>query len=177
MEHIPDVDFFLKEVKRILKKNGKFLLLVPTEGQPFTHTWLWQKIKIGNNMTFKRYGHIHPEFTHDYVKKLLKSYNFKISKTQYSEHLIFQFISLFTYFFPVEFMEFILGKKATKYSDREVVKAKLKGKREFDILMMFRDFWWVIINNTRKMTLWELDVLKNTPTTAWKSIVLAVNTK
>src|SRR3989304_10014269 len=31
MEHIPDVDFFLKEVKRILKKNGKLFLLVACE--------------------------------------------------------------------------------------------------------------------------------------------------
>jgi hypothetical protein len=152
-------------------------LLVPTEGEPLTHTWLWQKLKVGNNMTFKRYGHIHPEFTHEYIRNLLKEYSFRVSKTQYSEHLIFQLISLFTYFFPMEVMEMILGKKAVKYSDREVVKAKLRGKKEFDIMMQFRNFWWFIINNTRRMTLWELDLLKSTPMTAWKSITLSTNIK
>ncbi|HYK07939.1 MAG TPA: class I SAM-dependent methyltransferase [Candidatus Eisenbacteria bacterium] len=177
LEHIPDVDFFMKEVKRILKKNGKFFLLVPTEGQQFTHTWFWQKIGIGKTMTFRRYGHIHPEFTHEYIAELLKKYNFKISKRAYSEHALFQLITLFTYFFPMEVMEFFLGKKANKYSDREVVKANLQGKKDFDILMQFRNFWWFIINNTRRMTLWELDLLKGIPMTAWKSITLSTNIK
>src|SRR3990167_418896 len=48
LEHITGVEYFLKEVKRILKKNGLFYLVVPCEGQPFTLTALFQKIGIGN---------------------------------------------------------------------------------------------------------------------------------
>lgn len=173
MEHIPDVEFFLKEVQRILKKNGKFFLLVPCEGQQFTHTWLWQKIKVGHTMTFRRYGHIHPEFTHEYVLKLLKKHNFAIKKKVYSEHLIYQLVSVLTYFLPLEIMEKILGKKAKTYSDSGVIRSMAKSKKKFDFLIVFRNIWLRLIRFIRNITLWELDLNKGSSFTAWKLIVLA----
>lgn len=174
MEHIPNVDFFLKEVKRILKKNGRFFLLVPCEGESFTHTWLWQKLGIGNKMTFKRYGHIHPEFTHSYVQKLLRSHGFQIKKKYFSEHFIYQLISVCMYFIPLELMDALLGKKAVAYSDRGVVRAKMKKKKAIDPIMLWRNVWMKAIDGMRKLTSWEFDSLKETGFGAWKIHVLAV---
>ncbi len=167
MEHIPDVKFFLKEVKRILKKNGEFFLLVPCEGQPLTHTWLWQKIGIGNKMTFKRYGHIHPEYTHKYVINLLEKHGFQINKITYSEHIIYQIISLLVYFIPREIMDLILGKKVNLYTDAGVIKFS-KSKQSSGFILLFRSFWFKLIDFLRLITLWELEVFKYFPITAWK---------
>jgi 2-polyprenyl-3-methyl-5-hydroxy-6-metoxy-1,4-benzoquinol methylase len=171
MEHIPDVNFFLKEVKRILKKNGKFFLLVPCEGQPFTHTWFSQLLKIGDKMTFKRYGHIHPEFTHKYVEELLGRHGFKIKEKAYSEHLIYQSISLLIYFIPRELMDLFLGKKANLYTDSGVIKYKKYESK--DLIMHFRDLWFKFIRFLRVVTFWELELFKKVPFTAWKLITLA----
>lgn len=171
MEHIPDADFFLKEVRRVLKKDGKFFLLVPCEGQPFTHTWISQKLKWGNKLTFKRYGHIHPEFTHKSVENLLKKHGFRIKDKTYSEHFIFQILSLILYFFPLEIMDMILGKNAKKYSDSQVIESMF-NKNKFDFLFIFRNMWLFTTRFLRYLTSWELDLMKNSPLTAWKLIVL-----
>lgn len=174
MEHVPDVDFFLEEVKRITKPGGKFFLLLPTEGQPLTHTWLWQKIGIGSTMTFRRYGHIHPEFTHKYVLDLLKKHNFSISKKAYSEHFLFQLISVLTYFLPLEIMEKVMGRKnADKYTDSGVIRHRNKRKKGIDWMLYFRYTWLGLIRILRYLTLWELDAMKNNSFTAWKLIVVA----
>lgn len=170
MEHIPDVEFFLNEVRRVLKKGGRFFLLVPCEGQPLTHTWFSQKIKLGEKMTFKRYGHIHPEFTHKCVKDLLEEHNFKINRITYSEHLLYQTISLIVYFIPREIMDFILGTKAKRYSDSGIIRDQ---GRDFDIFIILRNTWLVITKILRFLTEWELELLKNVPFTAWKIIILS----
>lgn len=172
MEHVPDVDFFLKEVKRVLKKGGKFFLLVPCEGQPFTHTWFSKQIEWGDKLTFKRYGHIHPEFTHKSVENILRKHGFKIESKAYSEHLIFQIFSLILYFFPLEIMDMVLGKNAKKYSDSEVIEA-MSNKSKFDVVFNIRNFWLSATKFLRNLTRWELDLMKHTPLTAWKLIVVA----
>lgn len=173
LEHVSDEKFFLKEVRRILKKNGKFFLLVPCEGQPFTHTWLWQKIKIGQKMTFKRYGHIHPEFTHSSVKQLLTNQGFKIQTERYSEHILFQLISVFFYFIPLELMNFFLGRKSDNYTDSGVIRNKKKIKK-YDPVLFFRNIWLLSIKFLRYLTFFEIDVMKKQPFAGWKLIVLAV---
>ncbi len=176
MEHVPDVPFFLKEVKRILKPGGKFFILVPCEGQSFTHTWLWQKIGIGKTMTFRRYGHIHPEFTHKNVLELLNSSGLKVSKVAYSEHFIFQLISVFTYFLPLEIMDQVLGKKADLYTDSGVIRHK-KKKRKVDPMLLFRYAWLGLIKALRYGTSWEIDLMKKNSFTAWKLIAVAKKSK
>jgi SAM-dependent methyltransferase len=173
MEHIPDVEFFLNEVKRILKKDGQFFLLLPCEGQPFTFTWLFQKIRIGSRLTFSRYGHIHPEFTHRYVENLLKKHGFTIKDKMYSEHLLYQIFSVFLYFLPTELLRIFLGKKADQYSDSGVIRHKKNKKKGFDPILLLRNFWLSLTRVTRNITAWELDTFKRSPVTAWKLIVLA----
>ena len=177
MEHIPDVDFFLNEVKRILKKNGKFFLLVPCEGESFTFTWFFQKIGIGNKLTFKNWGHIHPEFTHHSVERLLKKHKFFIIKRSYSEHVLYQLTNLILYFIPKELMTLFLGKKASFYTDSGIVRAKTKGKEVKDPIMLFRNVWFLFSKLLRVSTAWELELFKRVPFMAWKLHVLAKNDK
>lgn len=177
MEHVPDVDFFLKEVKRILKKNGQFFLLVPCEGQAFTFTWLFQKIKMGNKMTYQNWGHIHPEFTHKNVTQLLTDKGFSIKRTTYSEHIFWQIVSLLVYFWPKEILAFFLGKKAQEYSDSGVIRAKDKGKEKKNIIMLARKIFLGFNTILRELTYWETDIFKKTPLTAWKIHLLTQNNK
>jgi 2-polyprenyl-3-methyl-5-hydroxy-6-metoxy-1,4-benzoquinol methylase len=177
MEHIPDVDFFLKEVRRILKRNGKFFLLVPCEGQPLTFTWLFQKIKLGSNLTYKNWGHIHPEFTHRYVEKLLEEHGFKTKKKSYSEHFLYQMTNFIVYFLPKEIMELVLGKNAEQYMDRGIVAKEVKKDNKKDFMMYVRNGW---LGFSR--VLWfipgiELEMMKKSPFTAWKAHYLAISQK
>ncbi len=174
MEHIPDVNFFLKEIKRVLKKDGKFFLAVPCEGQPLTFTWFFQKIKFGNKLTFKNWGHIHPEFTHKSVAKLLGKYGFKIEKKTYSEHLLYQISNLFTYFLPKIMMDLSLGKNAAQYYDRGVIEKEVKGQREEDLFDILRKVWLSIgaISNKLAINI-EIELLKKVPFTAWKLHLLS----
>jgi 2-polyprenyl-3-methyl-5-hydroxy-6-metoxy-1,4-benzoquinol methylase len=173
MEHIPDVNFFLKEVKRILKKDGQFFLLVPCEGQPFTFTWFFQKIKIGSKLTYKNWGHIHPEFTHESVKKLLEKHGFTIQHRTYSEHILYQLSNLILYFIPLELMSIFLKGKAVNYLDRGIVNAKAKGKERKDVMMVVRNAWLGFSKVLRSVTVWELEVFKKMPFAAWKAHFLA----
>lgn len=172
MEHIPDVDFFLKEVKRVLKKEGSFFLVVPCEGQPFTFTWFFKKIGIGSNLTYKNWGHIHPEFTHEVVIKLLEKHKFKIENKSYSEHFFYQVANLLTYFLPKQIMDFCLGQNASKYYDRGVVEKQVKRERRKDIFDYIRTVWFIVggfINNLAKVI--EADNFKNIPFTGWKILL------
>lgn len=174
MEHIPDIDFFLKEVKRILKKNGKFFLAVPCEGQQFTFTWLFQKIKIGNNLTYKNWGHIHPEFNHRSVIKLLETKGFNIEKKTYSEHLLYQVTNFFTYFLPKEILDLVLGKNAAKYYDRGVIEKELTHKRKEDIFDKLRKVWFFMGSIFYGLAAdIEVGFLKKVPFTAWKIHLLS----
>lgn len=169
IEHIPDVDFFLKEVKRILKKNGKFFLIVPCERQPFTYTWFFQKIKIGDKLTFKNWGHIHPEFTHKSVITLLRKHGFSIERKTYGEHIFYQVVNFFTYFLPKEIMELVLGKNAQKYYDRGIVEKEVKKGRNADVFDLVRGTWLFTGSIFSRIAIsMEMELLKNVAFTAWK---------
>ncbi len=166
LEHVPDVDFFLKEVKRVLKKNGAFFLIVPCEGQPFTYTWFFQKIKYGQKLTYNYYGHIHPEFTHNSVLALLKNHGFRLGEISYSEHFFYQIIHLLIYFLPKGLLGLFLGEKGTKeYSDSGLIASP---KNESNPLMIIRKFLFTFFELVKYPMNWETILLRNIPTTAWK---------
>lgn len=177
MEHVPDVEFFLKEIRRVLKKNGRFFLIVPCEGQPFTYSWLFKKIRLGETMTFRNWGHIHPEFTHKSVKKLLEDKGFKIMEVMYSEHIFWQMVSLVVYFWPKEILGYVFGKKASKYSDSGVVRSEDKKKQKRDALLLARNICLAANSFFRRITYWEIDAFKHVSITGWKMQVLAKNVK
>lgn len=172
LEHIPDVDFFLEEVKRILKKNGAFFLIVPCEGEKFTYTWVFQKIKHGSDLTYRYFGHIHPEFTHTKVIEILKKHKFIIEKTSYSEHVFYQLLHLLIFFLPKILLEFFFGKqKASEYSDSSLVSAP---KSKSNPLIVVRSLWFLLFNFLMMYPMnFETIIFKNIPLTAWKLHVMA----
>lgn len=178
LEHVPDIFFLLKEIKRVLNKNGLLYLVVPCEGQPFTLTALFQKIKIGEKLTYKNFGHIHPEFTHDYICGLLNSFKFRVREKTFSFHIFSQIITFFQYYLPKELLDFLLGKKkAAKYYDRTVIQESANGGRKKDIFTFMRNLFF-------KLTIWtiifgelELRYLQNIGLTAGKITIIARNIK
>jgi len=172
LEHVPDANFFLKEVRRVLKKGGKFLLIVPCEGQQFTYTWLFQKTHLGKDLTIRYLGHIHPEFTHKSVIALLQKHGFLIQKTSYSEHIFYQLLQFLFLFLPKILLEVFLGnKKADEYTNSSLVKSP-KSKK--DLLLIIRNLWYKVWNFMMFYPMnWETVILRKIPVTAWKIHILA----
>lgn len=171
LEHVPDVDYFLKEVRRVLKKNGTFFLIVPCEGQPFTYTWLFQKIHIGQSLTHRYFGHIHPEFTHKSVIGMLEQRGFIIQKLAYSEHVFYQIMHLLLFTAPKAILEIFLGKKSDEYTNSSLIRSP-KSKRDF--LMIIRFAWFKLFYFMMMYPMyWETILLERLPATAWKLHVLS----
>lgn len=176
LEHIPDIRLFFHELKRVLKKNGLFYLAVPCERQPFTFTWVFQKIKFGQNLTFKHFGHIHPEFTHDYIVKLLHNNKYSILNKTYGDHFLYQIETLFAYFFAKEFLEIFLGpKKAEQYYDRKLLAPKKNNKK--DIFVYLRSIWIKIWGLLYIVIYCEREFMKKVNFGSWKLFVLSRNMK
>lgn len=174
LEHVPDIHTFLSEVRRVLKQDGYFYLIVPCEGQFFTLTRLFQTIGIGDRLTNKHYGHVHPEFTHDYIAGLLTGYTFDVKEKRYAEHILYQLLNFFQYFLPKELMEIVLGeKRAQTYYDRSLIHAAGIADRKKDPMFVVRFLW----EQTAKLThfITEIDVrfLNRVSFSAWKLVVLS----
>lgn len=171
LEHVPDVNYFLMEVKRVLKKNGKFFLITPCEGQPFTYTWFFNKIHIGQNLTFRQFGHIHPEFTHKSVIHMLEKRGFVIQKLSYSEHIFYQFMHLVIFTLPKLFLELFLGQKADEYTNSSLIRSP---KKRIDLFMIIRAVWFKLFYFMMMHPMyWETILLERLPSTAWKLHVLS----
>lgn len=167
LEHVPDVHFFLDEINRVLKKNGQLFLIVPCEGQPFTITWLLQKIRIGDGLTRRFFGHIHPEFTHARVKDLLAKHKFRVIKVSFSEHLFYQMTHFIIFSLPKIALEVLLGtSKASEYTDSSIIRSP---KKNSDVLMIVRSSWFALFNFMMMYPMnWETRLLKNVSWSAWK---------
>ncbi len=172
LEHVPNVKFFLSEVRRVLKKDGKFFLIVPCEGEKFTYTWFFQKIHLGRNLTYRYMGHIHPEFTHKSVANILKENGFEIRKYRYSEHLFYQLMHLFVYFLPKAILELFLGKEKTKeYTNSCLIESP---KSNNNPLIIIRTIWFKFFDFMMMHPMyWETLILNRVPSTAWKIHLLA----
>ena len=171
LEHVPDANFFLQEIKRVLKKEGKVFLIVPCEGERFTYTWFFQKIHLGEHMTRGYLGHIHPEFTHKIVVNLLEKHKFIIKEKGYSEHLLYQFLQFLFLFLPKILLEIFLGKKkADEYTNSSLVKSP-KSKK--DSLLIIRNLWYKVWDFMMHYPMnWETILLRKIPVSAWKLHIL-----
>lgn len=175
LEHVPDVSFFLREVRRVLKKNGDFFLIVPCEGERFTYTWFFHKLNFGKNLTFRYFGHLHPEFTYPYILELLKRHAFVIRKKTYSEHIFYQLFQLIIYFIPKILLEVVLGnKEAKRYSDSNVIRYSQKKQ---DPLLVLRKLWFLFMSIARYPMYWETVILQHVRFGAWKLHVFARKTE
>jgi len=172
LEHVPNIKFFLSEVKRVLKKDGKFFLIVPCEGERFTYTWFFQKLHFGQTLTHRYMGHIHPEFTHKSVINILRKNGFGIQNTGYSEHAPYQLMHLFVYFLPKVLLELFLGKNKTKeYTNSSLISSP---KKENNPLIVIRKFWFMFFDLMMMHPMyWETIILRRIPSTAWKIHLLA----
>ncbi len=173
LEHVPDVNFFLQEVKRVLKKNSKFFLIVPCEGQMFTFTWFFQKIKLGQDLTFRYLGHIHPEFTHKGVIALLQKHGFSIQEKAYSEHVFYQLLQFLVFFIPKIFLDFVLGKgQAKKYTNSSLAK---NAKTKKTPVLVVRNLWYRVWDFVMFYPMnWETILFKKFSMTAWKIHVSSI---
>jgi 2-polyprenyl-3-methyl-5-hydroxy-6-metoxy-1,4-benzoquinol methylase len=167
MEHIPDVNYFISEVKRVLKKDGVFFGAIPCEGEPYTISWILKKLGFGQDLTYKHVGHIHPEFTHDYVIQLFTKKGFKVRDKRFSERLPVQFLRYTQFMLPKELLEIIVGpQKAENYYDRKVVTKDPNDKK--DLIMNLRILWFKLCSLTKFIDDIDAEKFRNASFGAWK---------
>lgn len=173
LEHVPDVETFLSETRRVLKKGGIIYFAIPCEGQFLSLTWFLQKIRIGHTLTYKHVGHIHPEFTHRVVRDLFEKNKFSVLNVTYAEHFVTQCVRFIRFILPKEALEYFLGSKsAEQYYDRSIVTAQ-KEHRSQGFFVLVRKLWlglgvlFDVIENTDAL------LFKHMPVTAWKILLYA----
>lgn len=176
LEHVPDVAMFLSETRRVLKKGGIIYFAIPCEGQFFSLTWFLQKLRFGDTLTYKHVGHIHPEFTHRYVRRLFEQNKFTVLHITYAEHFLTQCVRFIRFILPKEALEFFLGShRAEKYYDRSIVTASTERKPG-GFFVMLRRLWlgfgvvFDLIENADAL------LFKHIPFTAWKVLLYAKKT-
>jgi ubiquinone/menaquinone biosynthesis C-methylase UbiE len=92
LEHVPEPDKTLLEIRRVLKPNGQFLLAVPQEKCLFTLQGILFKLFI---FTPSRQTAGHIQFWNQFeLEQLLRKHNFAINNTYYSQHYLWQLIGM-----------------------------------------------------------------------------------
>lgn len=174
LEHIDNYTDNLKEMKRVLKKDGKIFFCIPCEGQPYTYTWLFRLFYKKFDLTNRYWGHVHPEFTHKYVVDIMKKNGFRVVNIWYGEHIFSQCFELCTYFLPKLLLEKFMGNKiASRVTDSGVTKRKLYKKSFAEkALLRVRSLWFAMTKTAGNIALYESDVLKNVSFGAWKILIL-----
>ncbi|MBI2672992.1 class I SAM-dependent methyltransferase [Candidatus Woesearchaeota archaeon] len=84
LEHIPKDDMTIKEIDRVLKKNGVLVITTPCTNPTLSVDWLRRKAGLHMEHAF---GHVRPGYSKEDIEKLLKGTNLKIEKESY--YLIF----------------------------------------------------------------------------------------
>jgi len=99
LEHILDIKSALREIYRVLKKEGKLYCHIPCEGQPFTIQWFLWKLRLpGHKLKEEICGHVQ-RFTFDTIDHLTKLNKFEINSIEYMYHPIGQISDIFIYIF------------------------------------------------------------------------------
>lgn len=104
MEHLDTPAKALKEIGRVLKKGGTFILSCPTEGNISTlHGFIWRVFRI--NLKEKHVGHVQM-YTFAELSHLLENEGLKIEKHSWSNYLFNQAVDLSQYL-----LMYLLGRK------------------------------------------------------------------
>ncbi|EKD42975.1 MAG: hypothetical protein ACD_72C00515G0005 [uncultured bacterium] len=111
LEHVESPEAMVSEVKRVLKSNGLFFTFIPCEGD-YTNFIFWlQKFGLLKNITRQCAGHINQWSRKKWIT-LIESLGLKKVKVNYSEHIIGQFLIVFTFI--------MLRRQAQKFPNKEV---------------------------------------------------------
>jgi ubiquinone/menaquinone biosynthesis C-methylase UbiE len=89
LEHIPNYDFYINEIMRILKKDGKLIIFSPIEGEKFSFYTFYKKL-FGQNLYVETKDHINL-FKRDFFIMLFTSKGHKIDEKQYLYHFLGHF--------------------------------------------------------------------------------------
>lgn len=171
LEHVPNEKYFVREIRRVLKRNGVLFSAIPCEGERFTISWLLRKVGFWQDLTEKHVGHIHPEFTHDYIVNFFENNGFSIVKKSFSERIPVQFLRYSQFLIPKEIMETILGKeKASRYNDsNDLNKSKIDSS---DVIMKFKKIWYKLRGFTKIIDDIDAEHLRSIKLGAWKINIL-----
>jgi ubiquinone/menaquinone biosynthesis C-methylase UbiE len=91
IEHVEDPEKCLKEIKRVLKKDGNLIVAMDSGNWMFRVVWfVWEKTKG----RVWQGAHLHP-FYHKDLEKLIKESGFKIKKKMFT-HLGMEVVFLLT---------------------------------------------------------------------------------
>ncbi len=86
LEHIHNPPEILREIKRILKPDGKFFLHVPNEKEPFIFYRVFSKLTKTDNK--RDYGGHIQRFKRYEIFEMLREAGFRIKSVRYNYHLI-----------------------------------------------------------------------------------------
>ncbi len=129
LEHLHNPQKVIAEVKRVLKYDGYFHLVVPCEGDVFTIDG-WIKRLFKRNLKEKPIGHIQ-QFTYQDIYTMLKNEKFIISDKRSSYFFLYQLFSfiyyLFTYFKNGEYVELTGKNKSSAFNHLLKVGVSLGG--------------------------------------------------
>lgn len=122
LEHIPDLNKSIKEISRVLKKDGSVVISVP----------FGQKIKyercVNCHQLTPRDGHLH-SFAKDSLSKILLQNNLETKSTRmrFSKGDIFQFLEK-VYFFPfdyvIDWFDSMISKKLNIFPPWIIIEAR-----------------------------------------------------
>jgi len=96
IEHVPNVGQTLGEICRVLKKEGRFHLHAPCEGNAFTIYWLLEKMGLCKDLKRKFAGHIQQLTSKELIASLSHP-PYVLTNVTYSWHLIGQISDLERY--------------------------------------------------------------------------------
>jgi ubiquinone/menaquinone biosynthesis C-methylase UbiE len=139
LEHLSDPQSAVKEISRVVKKKGIFHFYVPCENQPFTLDWLFRKLNIARDFTFRHFGHIQ-YFSHQDIKKIISKY-FKIKKISYSDHFLTQILHFLVLFLPKMILDSV--RKGDLSITRDANDSSLKT---IGLLGLFKKIWVTFIS-------------------------------
>jgi 2-polyprenyl-3-methyl-5-hydroxy-6-metoxy-1,4-benzoquinol methylase len=97
LEHIPNYEFYINEIMRILKKDGSLIIFSPIEGEKISFYTLYKKL-FGQNLYVETKDHINP-FKRDFFISLFTLNGHTVKEKQYIYHF-------FGHFFDATFFLF-----------------------------------------------------------------------
>jgi 2-polyprenyl-3-methyl-5-hydroxy-6-metoxy-1,4-benzoquinol methylase len=134
LEHLEDDDLCLREIRRILKKEGQLLLAVPRTGRIF----LLHRLKPLLGMKLEFYGHKREGYRLTDLTSKLKEANFEVLRIKYFSRFFSELLEMALNFFYIKFFapkeSFGLRDGHIRPTTAEEFSAKKKAFRMYSFL-------------------------------------------